>query len=277
MYSKIKVIYFRYIVCKQLNPKNMKQPILSILLLVIFSTACYAQETKKIKHTVKYEGDIQPIYKHKEVYYVLRDDKSVKQGPYLLKSNKKPLIEGWYHNGLKDSLWTYNFFHNNKIRAKGYYKNGKKVGVWEYYNGRDAILSRFDYTNDTLLFTTCKIKDTVLPVKTASGYKLTRVDSQPIFKEFGSNYWYFGLVRDFIGDQSPVNKRIYSTIQFEIDSLGVMSNFKVKQGNYDFYNEYTLKRVKQLPNEWVPAKINGKPVSVLWSITLSDKYLGEFD
>jgi antitoxin component YwqK of YwqJK toxin-antitoxin module len=76
-----------------------------------------------------------------EKYLVLKKDKSIKHGQYLLVYNdywfKKYIMEvGQYENNQKAGTWIYFYFKDpsNFIKSVGDYKNGKKEGVWTYYH-----------------------------------------------------------------------------------------------------------------------------------------------
>jgi periplasmic protein TonB len=247
--------------------------IITLTILLIFSVNTFSQQTIKIKKEKLYEGGT-PYPKHKEIYYVLKSDHKIKHGSYKLRAGKRKLIEGWYDHNLKDSLWILRptGMYNNYVRAKGYYKNGKKVGIWEYYN-KKGLEQRFNYSSDSLLFSKVEIKDTMLSVKTDSGFMMTKVDSPPIFKEgeTAKNY-YLNSANFYFGYDLPKDKWIYATIQFEIDTNGFIHDYKIISGDYKEYNENALERVKKIPNEWIPAKINHKSVTTLWTITIESSY-----
>src|ERR1700743_1375019 len=112
------------------------------LIAIIISGSLFAQTTRRVNDEEN----------TREIYYVLKSNKSIKEGPYLKKQMYGRIIcEGFYKSNLKDSLWKY-YNGNVNIQATGYYKGDKKVGVWNVYNSGGDLAVQYDYTNNTLLF-----------------------------------------------------------------------------------------------------------------------------
>lgn len=253
------------------KPINMKYFLLGLFLTVAFNI--FGQQTEKIKKIVEYEG--RTYYpKHKEIYDVLKSDTEIKHGSYVFKAGSKKLIEGWYNNNLKDSLWIYyaSGSHFHYIRSKGHYYNNKKAGIWKYFN-KDGLEQTYNYSTDSLLFSVKAINDTILPVKIGNIFKERHVDSPPIFIEGESAlYNYIDSNNYFYGYNLPKDQWITVTVQFVIDSIGNASDFKIKEGKYYDYNQNALNLIEKIPDYWIPAKINNKPVTSLWTITLKKMY-----
>lgn len=248
--------------------------ICALIIVLILPIVSYTQETIRIKKYKEYEGGT-PYPRHIEIYYVLKSDTNFMQGSYILKAGRRKLIEGWYKNNLKDSMWIYKptGAYNNYVRAKGYYNNDKKVGVWNYSNkkGTEQI---YNYSLDSLIFTTQEIKDTIIPVKTDSGFVFMHVDTPPIFIEGESaKKNYLDYANFYFGYNLPKNVWITATIQFVVDTNGNTHDYKIIQGDYPEYNENALKRVKGLPNCWIPAKIDNQLVTSIWTITFKNQYI----
>jgi hypothetical protein len=75
------------------------------LLLLAITQLIYAQETKLV---TKKKGD------YKEEFFVLTNDKKIKQGGYKKTKNKNEIvIEGQYENNVKTGEWK--FYSNGKI------------------------------------------------------------------------------------------------------------------------------------------------------------------
>jgi hypothetical protein len=75
-----------------------------------------------------------------EKYFVLKDNKTVKQGQYLITYNdyffKNYIIEfGQYDKNMRAGKW-FSFYYkdpSNFVKSVGNYKDGKKEGSWAYY------------------------------------------------------------------------------------------------------------------------------------------------
>ena len=244
------------------------------IITLIFTLNVFGQQTVKIKKQKIYEWGT-PYPKHKEIFYVLRTDNSIKQGSYKLKAGKRNIIEGWYDNNLKDSIWIFRPMprYTDFIYAQGYYKENKKTGIWNFSN-EDGLEQQYDYSNDSLIFTVFEITDTVIPVLTDTGFVLRKVDMPPIFKEGESaKKRYMSSANHYFGYNLPKDIWIRATVQFEIDENGMTHNHKIIKGDFPEYNENALKVVKAIPNDWIPAKINGKKVYSIWTISLQNRYI----
>ena len=109
--------------------------IVIILISIVLPFSGIGQQTKKINNK-----------KSKEVYYVLKTDKTKRQGIYKkFGCGDQVVVEGYYENGLKDSVW-------REYQATGSYSEGKRVRVWDFYCFNGELEQKYDYTNDTLLF-----------------------------------------------------------------------------------------------------------------------------
>jgi hypothetical protein len=80
----------------------MKRLSLALLFFaLLFSGSLKAQEREMISETRK-ESTRSDVT---ESYWVLKSDKTVKDGPYRMLRNNKLLVSGYYRNGQKDSVW----------------------------------------------------------------------------------------------------------------------------------------------------------------------------
>tara|TARA_B100000809_G_scaffold261181_1_gene309582 strand:+ start:765 stop:1418 length:654 start_codon:yes stop_codon:yes gene_type:complete len=126
-----------------------------ITLVLLIPILTFAQKTKEIK--IKFPKSKQV----KEIYYVLKTDKSVKHGNYTVYHknigsffNSDLIYEtGQYVNGLKEGEWTTYRSPQKKgtrgsccaVYKKGHYTNGKKTGVWYTKSSNQSDPSYFDY------------------------------------------------------------------------------------------------------------------------------------
>ncbi|MBD1385365.1 hypothetical protein IDJ75_08760 [Mucilaginibacter rigui] len=114
----------------------MKPKLLALFLLISVGVSA---QTKQVSHSDYFIGQ-------KEIYSVLTADKTVREGEYkLFGTNGKAtlLVEGYYHNNLKDSTWKY--YSQGQLVSEGQYKNGGKAGVWTgYTRGFERLKYDFD-------------------------------------------------------------------------------------------------------------------------------------
>lgn len=99
---------------------------LTVLLLTLtFSLSLTAQFTKKVTEKKGW---------YTEVYSVLKSDNTTRHGLYQKFTGKKNLyVNGYYHFGAKDSLWTHYFRGSDSARVLGYYRHNRQDGIWRYY------------------------------------------------------------------------------------------------------------------------------------------------
>src|SRR6185312_8550743 len=226
---------------------------LSLLLLVlILSTNLFAQET--VRHVDKSD-------RQREEYYVLKSDKSIKQGAYAEYSllSNSPYCEGFYKNNLKDSLWRY-YSYNHKLCTAGYYKDGKRTGTWVAYDFKGDQEVEYDYTTKQLLFykKSEKKPDQVI----ISGLDTLKGDpDRPALYIDGT-----GNLSRIIGTSMryPIKAKENNIqgkvlIAFTVDTLGKVSNYRIKRGIGGGCDEEALRAVKLMDGDWLPAMLGGKP------------------
>lgn len=82
-----------------------------------------------------------------ESYFVLKDNKSIKQGVYLYRYRGKEQVKGQFENNMQIGEWVYS--PNNDFKIVGTFTNGKKDGEWKYYKNKNLI-SVLNYENGKL-------------------------------------------------------------------------------------------------------------------------------
>lgn len=142
-----------------------------LFLILAFHSNIFAQDIVEVKSR-----------KTDEVYQVLKENKSFKDGYYTkfykFSKRKKKQIVGFYSRNKKDSVWRY-FDWNGNLTKKGrfengqkngrwtiylwnsqspsslgLYENGAKVGIWRYFNEHGILIHKFNHTQNELLFFT---------------------------------------------------------------------------------------------------------------------------
>ncbi|WP_164891041.1 energy transducer TonB [Botryobacter ruber] len=167
----------------------------------------------------------------------MRDDYSVKHGPYEMVG--KP-------------AW----------RVAGQYAASKPVGVWSYYRANGQLDMQFDFEENKYLKVSkgssfCK----KLKVLTENGFAEAPVDQQPFY--ITGDAGVFGIVAINIKyPRDAINAGISGVVNIsaEITETGAIVNEKVEKGLYHSMDQEALRVVTLIPDEWVPARIDGKPV-----------------
>lgn len=214
----------------------------AILIAILFLTNnLFGQETKKV--TVM---TTTPAYS-KEVYYVLKDDKKIRHGEYLR--------YGW----TKD------------IGEKGVYDMNKRVGTWEFYDFKGELDQKYNYTDKKMEF--LKPSELIFHILTEINgtYEDRLPDEMPIFIGGESRLSYYMLNMKYPVDarrQGVAGKVLISAI---INKDGQMIDEKVVVGIGYGCDEEALKTIKNIPDEWIPAKIKGENTNVRISIPVTFK------
>ena len=230
-----------------------------LFLLAILPSVLFGQATKKVTEEHKHPYS-------KEVYYVLKSDKKIRHGKYQkLYSNDVLKLEGFYKNGLKDSIWINYRWDGQGIESQGYYAIDKKVGVWDFYNFKKELEQKYDFTKNEVVY--------FLPddEKMKEGYNVingsdtirTQLDQPPLYIS-GSMQMIEIIVENIRYPRLALEKgtsgKVYIT--FTIDSTGKTSGHRITEGIGSGCDEEALRVARLIPDSWVPGLLNGHSVNV---------------
>ncbi len=185
---------------------------LGIVLIMISDTI--AQPTKKV--TIKHE-----FPSTREVYSVLKSDKSVKHGAYTKTLGGKKLVQG-------------NF------------SNDQRTGEWKYFDANEQIAQVVNYDDFTLT-------SNIDPKNSSPGSVL--LGGYPQFYRIVAHTMKYPAEARRRGTQGQVH------VKFTVNENGTASNFQVVQGIGDGCDEEAVRAVKTSGIEWFPAvDENGEPI-----------------
>lgn len=229
-----------------------------LLFIVIFSSFSVGAQTKKVTHS-----DFKTW--SREVYYVLKSDKNVREGGYRKYWSAGPhselLVEGHYHNNLKDSIWKY--YSNGKMVGQGSYMDGEKIGIWIGYN-RGFERFRYNFTNNEMVAFINNAGDSSQTSSIITDANPGEVfDRQPVYIT-GITSLFRNVSYSVKYPEGAQEKRKQGEviIAFTIDEKGSARDY-VSKTNVGYGLEITaLNAVKNIMGEWVPALIKGKPAAV---------------
>lgn len=236
---------------------------LSLLLLILaLSTNLFAQKT--VRRVDKSDNE-------RKEYYVLKSDKSIRQGAYTEYGafGGYPYCEGFYKNNQKDSLWRY-YTYNHKLCTAGYYKDGKRVGTWVAYDFNGDREMEYDYTSKKLLFS--KKHENKLEQVVITGRDTLKADlDRPALSMDGGTLTRIVATNIRYPAAAKVNNiQGKVLIAFKIDTLGRASDYRVKRSIGGGCDEEALRVVKLLDGiDWLPAMLDGKPVAVECTMPLN--------
>ncbi|OWP63813.1 hypothetical protein CDA63_07450 [Hymenobacter amundsenii] len=148
--------------------------------------------------------------------------------------------------------------------ASGMMEKGTKVGVWEYYaytrDGSQVITQKYDHSARKLLFFR-PFDDVTYPVRTPPGAWARARVTHPVFFIGGDSELavYMSKLNYPAAAQSQnVQGRVMVTIT--VDTLGHASNQQVLLGIGSGCDEEALRVARNLPDEWIPARIGSRAV-----------------
>lgn len=238
--------------------------IIIIATLMLSASTAFCQELKKVTDTYS----TSPFNSFKEEYYVLKNDKKVRNGQYRRLMNNKLVEEGYYKNNQRDSTWI-SYGINMNVLAIGDYAKDEKVGIWKYFLAGGELEQAYDYTNKT--FVSYKADPPKTAYQVISGKDTTYEQlSRPPMVIGGSRAYLEVIARNL---RIPANAfrtgakgRVY--VRFVIDETGKTSDFSVlKKGDKDLDAEAI--RVVKLIEGWQPALKGDTPVKVIHTIPIS--------
>lgn len=228
-----------------------------LLTLILFSQLVYAQSERKKK------SNYSKFFSRE--YYVLKEDKSVKDGPYELSIQGTLVIQGQYKEDQKDGLWTY-YNSKGKILFRYDYTNKtvtewshEKMDVVQWQNGNMKraplhyqIGRAVPYTDhQDKLFTMIKGTNTVF----------TQLDRPPLL--LGSNLVFqFELFQMLLHELHAFHGPFFSLISFIVDTDGNAKNFKVEMASGLGFEEKFMQKLIEKNYSWVPAELGGEQVAV---------------
>jgi protein TonB len=231
----------------------------SIFIISFIPTILFGQETKKV--TIENENP-----KSKEVYYVLKSNKSIRHGNFQkFNFNDALQINGYYKNGHKDSIWTEFRWDGKYKKSIGSYFEDKKVGVWEFYNFKGEQEQKYDFTKNEIIFFKLDDKEKIKEYRVINGSDSikTILDRPPLYIG-GSLTMAETLVDNLHYPETAIENELTGKvyISFIIDNKGNLSNYKIFKGIGSGCDEEALRVVKLIPNQWLPGLIDGNTVNV---------------
>ena len=230
--------------------------------MLLFPLTIFGQEVKEVVHEKNNSGE-------SEDYYVLKSDPNIKHGRYRVYGYKKALlVNGYYKNGEKDSLWTTYYWGGKVMETKGSYSHGKLIGTWDYYTYDGKLDQQYNYDSSKVVFARVKEEDANKKVRVISGADtvVEKLDRVPIY--IGGSVMGTKAFSEIRYPAQAKDNGIQGTVMvsFFIDTNGKASHHHVQKGIGGGCDEEALKAVKRIPDNWVPAVVGGKAVTVEWEV-----------
>lgn len=229
-------------------------PVLSVFLAFVL-IAGGEPKLKKMSTENKLAG-------FKEEFTVLKDNPVVKQGHYVkMDMEKQVMVEGYYHNGRMDSIWTYYPAPGTPLRAVGEYEDDEKTGVWDYYNSEGVLEQKYDHANNLLLYFDTDATECEVAVGSES-FKKMELDIPPLFiggeaemMSYMSDVFYPDKAKD-----AKVEGEVVVAMVINVD--GTAARHEVRKGLGYGLDEEALRIAKKIPDNWLPGEFYEEKVPV---------------
>ncbi len=179
--------------------------------------------------------------------------------------SKTIVTNSFSKNGLKDGIWTEYRADGKKKISHGEYQDDKRIGIWEFYDKKGVIEQKYDFSKEELSFFRIddEQKEILFNVINLKDTFKTKLNRPPLF--IGGTTIMNELISNKIRyPKLAMDENIYGTVYltFMVDSTGKAKNYNILKGIGGGCDEEALKAIKELPNSWIPALLNGRAVNV---------------
>ncbi|WCT10894.1 hypothetical protein [Mucilaginibacter jinjuensis] len=203
------------------------------LLAFLLPVCCLAQETVIIKR--KLTNAV------KERVSVLKSDNVTKQGLY-------------------QALWD-----SKTVLANGSYTKNVKTGIWNFYDTKNNVIQRFNYTTNTLLYEAPEDSATNCRYVVDHTVRDTDRTTKPIVIG-GRFFGYINYLRLFRlpPDMRNINNEVVvPTIELLVSPGGRLAEYIVhfQAENYDRKVGFNIDYLSDEDKTFIPATINGEPIA----------------
>lgn len=224
----------------------------------------FGQETKMVTRLDKKTH-------YKAVYHVLKSNESILHGSYkVLGFFDVVLLEGFYKNDLKDSIWKeYQIQGGSRnLKSVGAYIKDNKVGVWEYNDVNGEPEQKYDYTKKEIIF--FKPDSKVYSVVKGADTIKTKLDRPPLYIGGSTAKIESAPIKPKY-PKKAIEKKISGKVyvSFIIDTTGKAINHRVISGIGYGCDEEALRIVKKIPDNWLPGLLDGKAVNVEYTLPVN--------
>lgn len=204
-----------------------------IFVLIFICNFAFGQDIKTIKK------EITTPYYIKEVYEVLKKNESVKHGEYTRYITPKKVVE------------------------KGRYENNVKTGIWEFYSYNGALEQKYNFSENKIEWSAPEESSNRIQTEIGGKFFDVAPEEMPIFIGGSSRLQMF-IWRDF---GYPVAARRNGTqgtvlVSAIITKEGKVTNETLEVGIGSGCDEVALGAIQKIPDEWIPAKVNGEATNV---------------
>lgn len=202
-----------------------------IIVVLCFSAASGRAEDKLIRVVNK-----DKVSNLTEIYYVRKQENSIKQGEYTLVGPDK------------------------KVYIQGTYFNSQRTGVWTFCRYSGELSRKFDFDKDSVVEYKLNEEDsTAVMVRSIDGWQKKEVSSPP-FPLYGDLNFIIGHNLTYPAKDKHDGVQGTVVVAILIDKSGVVVASGIKKGVDELLDQEALRLISQIP-VWYPAVDNGKKMS----------------
>jgi TonB family protein len=208
-----------------------------------------------------------------EVYYVLKNDRTVRDGLYQLYHRDKLSESGYYKNGQKDSVWeTYGY--TGQVLSRRWYADGQKKRLWEFFTGSGQTEFSYDFATGKATYPTPPhsmwiVTDVDHRSDSGSAWVHGQLD-KPLFALVGNGEWLSFLNRTLRYPDDAVDNALQGRVEISVtvDTNGRVTEYGYFKTASPSLDAEAMRTVKLFPLEFVPAEKDGKKVSVQFHVPI---------
>ena len=205
------------------------------LTLLLFCGAVHAQKTVEVKQSLY--NDIT------EKYQVLADSPLVKHGLYQAIYKRKTAV------------------------ASGQYKMGKRAGTWHFYNTAGKPVQHFNYDTHTVVYEAPEDTSAAMRYIIDKDFTETDTITKPL-KPGGVYFGYQPYLQQFVMPDDLIGANLnlfYVVVELLVSPGGRLADYKIRVlstlYNYNKVADMDMKALTDDDKTFIPATVNGKPVT----------------
>ncbi|HRZ95935.1 MAG TPA: energy transducer TonB [Paludibacter sp.] len=150
----------------------------------------------------------------------------------------------------------------NDTLISGNFSNNTKSGLWRYFDNSKNVYLTYNYDNQHLNQISPEISASdSFYIKKDSIFTLEKVDSPPIYLGYKDE---FGITmnQNIVLPVEIIENKIigFCVSTFVVDKQGKMKDIRIEKSLNKKFNQNIIQTLKTINGDWIPAKLNGKPV-----------------
>jgi periplasmic protein TonB len=237
-----------------------------LIILLFINFEVFAQKTVPVRKEIKGRSKYQS---YDEKYHVLKDDRSIMNGPYEVFDSKNRLITaGYYKQGKKDSIWTEYNIWEHFVAVEGTYRDDKKVGIWTFYKNPDTIELKYDFDKNNVLYFKADTSKKYLVLAGNDTLKTT-LDRPPLY--LGGSGYISKVIWDNIyypdeARENNVEGRVL--VAFTVYPDGHASAPWVLKSIHKSIDDEAISVASNIASNWLPGIQDGKPITSIYVLPI---------